>query len=160
MLSYFPLCAPYRTIFLAQEYMKGGTLKSVILKQMINRTSVVYSFVQALQWCIHIASALEAMHTSSPMIIHRDLKSDNILLTDTSKHSIAKIADLGLHALVEKQEIKTEKIDGPDARSFKQTKVYEVVVQARLSRSTSSYRSGARHLLENDRYCIRSLFFF
>ena len=72
----------------------------MILRQMINRQMTVYTYNQGLQWCLGIAKALECLHTASPMVIHRDLKSDNVLLTAAPKRgdtsaSIAKIADLG-----------------------------------------------------------------
>ena len=81
--------------------MGGGTLQSRILNQMIDRTKPVYTFAQGLQWCHDIAEGLAAMHSSSPMVIHRDLKAENVLVTATTPGSVAKIADLGLHALVE-----------------------------------------------------------
>lgn len=41
---------------------------------------VVYTYAQGLQWCLQMARGLERLHTSSPIIIHRDLKLENILL--------------------------------------------------------------------------------
>lgn len=130
-----------RTIFLVQEYMHGGTIKSQILNQMINRSKMVYSYSQGLRWCLGAASALAAMHASEPMVIHRDLKCDNILLTKTGDGGVAKVADLGLHALVEKKGNsgkKGDKLkldpDSPDSPPpLKQTKPYQKVQTRKLA---------------------------
>ena len=41
---------------------------------------VVYTYAVGIQWCLEIARGLECLHTSSPVIVHRDLKLENILL--------------------------------------------------------------------------------
>ena len=41
---------------------------------------VVYTYKQGIRWCIQIAEGLQRLHNGSPMIIHRDLKLDNVLL--------------------------------------------------------------------------------
>ena len=41
---------------------------------------VVYTYKQGIQWCRQVAEGLQRLHTGSPMIVHRDLKLDNILL--------------------------------------------------------------------------------
>lgn len=128
--------------------MKGGTLKSKILEQMINRSKVVYTYTQGLRWCIGAAEALAAMHGSEPMVIHRDLKADNILLTGTGSDSVAKVADFGLHALVErrrkagKDDDKLDS-DGPDSPPLRQTKNYEVV-EARKAKSAINALSNGQ----------------
>ena len=130
--------------------MKGGTLKSIILKQLINRSKVLYTYKQGLRWCHGIASALASMHSHDPMIIHRDLKCDNILLTNIGDSGIAKIADLGLHALVEKPQNSTDTIpevdkdelsDIPNSPALKQMKPYEVV-KSRKSKNVNLLSNG------------------
>lgn len=136
--------AEWRTIFLVQEYMKGGTLQSAILRQMIDRSTTVYTYAQGLRWCLGAASALAVMHGSEPMVIHRDLKSENILLTDKSRDSVAKVADLGLHAIVQKR---TNSLKNNDKLDLKQTKNYEVV-QARLARTVSNALGNGQAAIE------------
>ncbi|KAH7622707.1 hypothetical protein Ndes2526B_g03542 [Nannochloris sp. 'desiccata'] len=137
--------AEWRTLFLVQEYMHGGTLKSKILNQMVKRPQIVYTHVQGLRWCLNIAEGIAAMHASVPMVIHRDLKSDNVLLTNHGTDAVAKIADLGLHAMVTAQgvedpnapftdvdsaesECDTLSVDRPSFDSpFKPAKSYTVV---------------------------------
>jgi len=43
---------------------------------------------------------LRYLHNSNPRVIHRDLKIENVMLTQEGGHTIAKIGDFGLHALV------------------------------------------------------------
>ena len=71
---------------LVMEFCAGGTL-SQILKQ----SDIPLDFAQQLQWGMEISYGLHALHTVR--IFHRDLKGDNILLTETRQ---AKIGDFGL----------------------------------------------------------------
>lgn len=83
------------------EYMKGGSMKNLIMLQNIQRqqgqTISLYSDKDALRWCLDIAEALEYLHTFEIPIVHRDIKLDNILLS-TTQTSIAeaKLSDFGL----------------------------------------------------------------
>jgi len=55
----------------------------------------------ALRWALDIAEALEYLHGLRPLIVHRDLKLENILLTATNPaRSAAKLADFGLHKMI------------------------------------------------------------
>lgn len=125
--------AEWRTIFLVQEYMKGGTIKAAILKQMINRPKIIYTFSVGLRWCLDAARALNAMHKSSPMVIHRDLKSENILLTSNEPDCVAKVGDFGLHVVVDRPR-KSSK-SGIHSVHLKQTKSYEMVTKTGAMKS-------------------------
>ncbi len=39
-----------------------------------------YTDREALQWCMEIALALQYLHAQSPPVVHRDIKTDNVLL--------------------------------------------------------------------------------
>ena len=57
-----------------------------MLTRRASRTrQVVYTYKEGIQWCIQVAEGLQRLHTGSPMIIHRDLKLDNILLAGASR---------------------------------------------------------------------------
>ncbi len=44
--------------------------------------SPAYARTDALRWCQHVAAAGAYLHhTCQPMVIHRDLKLENVLLT-------------------------------------------------------------------------------
>ena len=68
--------------------MEGGDLKAVVLSAMTNHFNPPYSKGDALTWAMHIAEAMHYLHSvCRPMIIHRDLKLDNVLLTGGPLHS-------------------------------------------------------------------------
>ncbi len=55
----------------------------------------------ALRWALQIAEALAYLHHFSPLIVHRDLKLENILLTSPHPSKAdAKLADFGLHKCI------------------------------------------------------------
>lgn len=81
------------SIIVVQEFMGGGNLKDMILKQMLNRRVQYYSTGDALNWLINVAEALNYLHSvCRPMIIHRDMKLENILL-DKSLKEVSSILE-------------------------------------------------------------------
>lgn len=50
------------------------------LNVAIIRAQVLYTYRDALRWCQQIAAGVAHLHDRSPLIIHRDLKLDNVLL--------------------------------------------------------------------------------
>ena len=73
---------------LVMEYMDAGSLHQAIHKQ-----NLVLPLPRLLQVAMDVAQGCHYLHRQKPMIIHRDLKSQNILLT---AGGLAKIADFGL----------------------------------------------------------------
>ncbi len=64
------------------------TLSSRVLTRCSRTRQVVYTYKEGIQWCIQVTEGLQRLHTGSPMIIHRDLKLDNILLAGASCHDM------------------------------------------------------------------------
>lgn len=79
--------------------MDLGTLKALLLQQM-SQPKALYAYAEAMQWCIQVAEGLDFMHNNSPTVLHRDMKCDNVLLKLEGGQRVAKIGDLGLHALI------------------------------------------------------------
>lgn len=75
-------------VFYAMEYMKGGTVED-----RVNRIAQdgPIPLDQALGWMLDAARGLQ--YAEMKRIIHRDIKPDNLMLTDIGG---VKIADLGL----------------------------------------------------------------
>ena len=78
------------------EYCSGGTLFDFLHK----RHTVEISWRQRMKILLDIAKAVNYLHHLSPVVIHRDLKSLNVLLAeqvaDEYDTPIAKVADFGL----------------------------------------------------------------
>lgn len=83
-------------ISIVTEYCHGGTLFSLLHQ----RRSIDISWEFRVSILLEIAIGMNFLHTNNPFIIHRDLKSLNILLTEkiekTGDKSKIKISDFGL----------------------------------------------------------------
>ncbi|KAG2437945.1 hypothetical protein HXX76_005561 [Chlamydomonas incerta] len=94
------------SLFIVQELVRGGNLLHKVYKQMLNRHKCVYTSAEALEWLCDVAAGMEYLHSTSeikPMIIHRDLKLENIMLMpdDGPTGTIAKLVDFGLHKVID-----------------------------------------------------------
>ena len=78
----------YTKIFIISEYMKNKSLKSYIDSNKGN-----ISLKQKLLFIFEISLAIEYMHTRKYKILHRDIKSSNILLDDNLH---CKLCDFGM----------------------------------------------------------------
>jgi eukaryotic-like serine/threonine-protein kinase len=78
--------------FIVLELITGGTLKQMLKKLAAESTQL--SIAEAIDSSIQIADGLAHAHRNQ--IIHRDIKSDNIMLTGEGK---IKITDFGLAKL-------------------------------------------------------------
>lgn len=88
-------------LYIVQEYCSGGSLRDIVYKQMTTNKKFLYTQADALRWCINIAKALHYLHSAKPKVIHRDLKLENVILTDPKPSSAnAKLADFGLAKLM------------------------------------------------------------
>lgn len=78
--------------FLLLEFMQHGALTGVL-----RNSDVSLSQRQRVLFCLDAAKGLEFLHSLTPPRIHRDIKSNNLLL---SEHWILKVADFGSARLV------------------------------------------------------------
>ncbi|RLN91938.1 hypothetical protein BBJ28_00018103, partial [Nothophytophthora sp. Chile5] len=74
------------------EYMDGGDLRALTLRYEAQRHPVGFDH-DKVEIALHVAHALTYLHSLVPPVIHRDLKSKNILLS----HNLdAKLTDFGV----------------------------------------------------------------
>ena len=74
---------------MVSEYMEGGSLYELLYKK-----KRLPDPRRRLVLALDIAKALAYLHSMQPQIVHRDLKSPNILLEEHGHH--AKVGDVGL----------------------------------------------------------------
>jgi serine/threonine protein kinase len=86
------LCRRQGEIFLVLEYLPGGTLRSLV--RDISSSGGKLAPKQLLEFALGIAEGLSHAHRQG--IIHRDVKTDNVMLT---AEGTVKITDFGLAKL-------------------------------------------------------------
>ncbi|KOM38967.1 hypothetical protein LR48_Vigan03g234900 [Vigna angularis] len=88
-------CRDEENSMLVYEFMHNGTLKEHLYGPLANGRSI--NWIKRLEIAEDAAKGIEYLHTGCvPVVIHRDLKSSNILL---DKHMKAKVSDFGLSKL-------------------------------------------------------------
>ena len=84
-------------IFIVMEYISGGTLTQFLKKRYFN-----FSETQAANIINQIGQGLKYLHSYG--IVHRDLKTENIMMTQLNDNGIIKIMDFGLSKIVGPKE--------------------------------------------------------
>lgn len=92
LTSLFGYCNEGNNMALIYEYMPNGNLESHLLSDNCN--AIVLSWKGRLQIATDASQGLEYLHNGCrPPIVHRDVKTTNILLAENFQ---AKLADIGL----------------------------------------------------------------
>ncbi|KAL7612135.1 hypothetical protein Lser_V15G06161 [Lactuca serriola] len=99
LVSLVGYCDEFNEMIIVYEYVSGGNLGERLHKVSEKTTNSRLSWVERVKICVGAARGLDYLHTgtnSNHRIIHRDVKSSNILLDDNME---AKVSDLGLSKL-------------------------------------------------------------
>eukprot|EP01018_Ginkgo_biloba_P026560 Gb_17959 [translate_table: standard] len=92
LVSLVGYCTEGEHRILIYEYMHKGNLRDLLYG--VNASSHRLKWTTRLDIALNAARGLEYLHTgNNPIIIHRDVKSDNILLNN---RLLAKVSDFGL----------------------------------------------------------------
>ncbi|POM75555.1 TKL protein kinase [Phytophthora palmivora] len=79
-------------ICVVSEYMAGGDLKALLTEYENQGHPVGFDHTK-VKIALHVSIALTYLHSCAPPVIHRDLKSKNILLDEAMD---AKVTDFGI----------------------------------------------------------------
>lgn len=100
------------SICIVTEYCAGGTLFNVLHQ----RQELILTWGLRLRILLEMATGMNFLHTNEPPIIHRDLKSLNILLTDKIEKptdmTTIKISDFGLSKIIFQLDTTKEAMTG------------------------------------------------
>lgn len=93
-------------VFLIMEYLNGRTLREVIRQEAPLPLPRVVAIMR------QVGGALEAAHAEG--VVHRDLKSDNIMLLNTNGADYAKVLDFGIAKIQEAEGVVDPGLTSPD----------------------------------------------
>ena len=84
---------------LVMDYMKGKSLEDILYDALLNDYYLSPELV--INWGIQICDILDYLHTYKPMIIHRDVKPDNLMEHGNNR---VVLVDLGVAHVFEKRD--------------------------------------------------------
>ena len=93
-------------VFLVMEFLSGKTLKEII------REEGPMALPRVVEITKQVCGALEAAHAEG--VVHRDLKSDNIMLMSSSGTEFAKVLDFGIAKIKELEGAYNPSLTAPD----------------------------------------------
>jgi eukaryotic-like serine/threonine-protein kinase len=93
-------------VFLVMEYLDGRSLKEVI------RSEGPLSLDRAVEIVRQVSGALDAAHSQG--VVHRDLKSDNIMLVRHNGDEWAKVLDFGIAKIKQPEGSRDVDLTAPD----------------------------------------------
>ena len=104
LLIFYGVIAEPKHLSIITEYCPGGNLHELLFK----KKHIYLSWKTRKKFLLQIAKGMNYLHKNNPPILHRDLKSLNIFLTNDLKKSSditnVKIADYGLSIIYEKNK--------------------------------------------------------
>jgi len=93
-------------VFLVMEYLDGRTLKEII------RSEGPLPLKRVAEIIRQVTGALDAAHGQG--VVHRDLKSDNIMVSQTNGGDWAKVLDFGIAKIQQPASVKDADLTAPN----------------------------------------------
>ncbi|KAL7587590.1 hypothetical protein Lser_V15G36638 [Lactuca serriola] len=132
-----------REMILVYEYMPNGSLEDHLHKRRANGSKCsLLTWVQRLNICIGAARGLDYLHSGTSLqstVIHRDIKSSNILLDEKLA---AKISDFGLSTIGPANQVGTTNVYTNQIRGTFGYIDSEYYTTRRLTRKSDVYAFG------------------
>jgi len=97
LVSFIGVCLQPPNLCIVTEYMPGGSLHN-----LLHKVKTPLTLGQQAKMAIQVCDGVAFLHNSAPPVVHRDLKSLNIVLDRVYN---AKICDFGLTQSMEKTHI-------------------------------------------------------
>eukprot|EP00795_Rhopilema_esculentum_P002764 gene2764-985_t len=92
IVQFYGICHMEPNLCIISEFMSGGSVADVIHKR-----KEVLTWERIIEWSTHAATGILYLHSYRPTIIHRDLKSDNLLV---DRCGWVKVCDFGTLKLI------------------------------------------------------------
>ncbi|XP_031485008.1 probable LRR receptor-like serine/threonine-protein kinase PAM74 isoform X2 [Nymphaea colorata] len=109
LVSFVGFCDEGNNMIVLYEHMQNGSLRDILSGKRI--TTEPLTWKRRLQIALDVVTGLSYLHSGcQPPIIHRDIKSTNILLNERLE---AKLADFGISRVDEKTQISTMVVGTP-----------------------------------------------
>ena len=110
LLMFYGLIAEPKQLSIITEYCSGGNLHDLLTKKKY----IYLPWQLRKNFLLQIALGMNFLHKNNPPILHRDLKSLNVFLTNDIEKGAditdIKIADFGLSVFYEKNSNLTERV--------------------------------------------------
>jgi serine/threonine protein kinase len=91
IVGFYGICVDSRQPWLIMEYVGGGSVEDFLARR---ETCYKKLRSQALTLALDLARGLDYLHSQEPVIIHRDIKPGNLMLTEGLEH--LKLCDFGV----------------------------------------------------------------
>ena len=95
------LCAPTRIYALIATDHTDSLLAAMVLSFIARfwYSQAARLCIEGARACVQVAKALQYLHEANPQLLHRDLKSENLLLTERGRTGDIRVMDFGLTKL-------------------------------------------------------------
>ncbi|KAF3784049.1 LYK2 protein [Nymphaea thermarum] len=107
LVSFVGFCEEDKKLFVLYQYMQNGSLRDLLSGNHLGKKTIIepLTWKRRLKIALDVATGLDYLHSGcEPAIIHRDIKSRNILLDEQLK---ARLADFGISRAVDMTQTST-----------------------------------------------------